>query len=352
MKSKSGISISSNDKLSMISNLATMYNAGIPILETIDSMSEDSKGNTKKILESVKADLVQGESVSSALSKFPKVFDKVTVNVIKAAEEAGTLDVVLKDIKVQVQKDMEFVDSVKTALTYPIIILIMFMGVLIMILVVVVPKIATVFTSLKVALPLPTRILIFFSDIILGFTIPLIAGLVAICVVMVFLFKTKRHLFFSAIFAFPIVSNLVKEIDLARFSRSMYLLLTSGITITNALDLAKDIVMRRDVAALISYAEQTILSGKKLSDGFKEKKAIFPSIAIKIIEAGEKTGTLDKSMEEISNYMDYQVSASLKKVVSLLEPLMLVFVGLLVGGMMFSIIAPIYGLISKVGAGK
>lgn len=329
--------------------MATMYDAGIPIMETIDSMGEDAKGNTKKILESIKADLIQGQSLSTAFSKFPKTFDSVTVNVIKASEEAGTLDVVLKDIKVQIQKDMEFMDNVKSALTYPIIILILFLLVMVMILVVVVPKIASVFQSLRVALPLPTKVMIFMSDIIIHNTVMLVIGLVVIVGLALFIYRTKKSILLRLLFSLPVVSSLVREIDLARFSRSMFLLLTSGITITNALNLAKDIVMRKDVSDIISHTEQTILTGKKLSDGFKDKKSLFPSIVIKIVEAGEKTGTLDKSMQEISNFMDYQVSATLKKLVSLMEPLMLVFVGLLVGGMMFSIIAPIYGLISQVG---
>ena len=344
------VSISNNEKLSFFSNMATMYNAGIPILETIDSMLEDSKGGTKKILESIKADLIQGESLSSAFAKFPNVFGNVTVNVVKAAEEAGTLDIVLKDIKVQVQKDMEFIDSVKSALTYPVIILILFLLVMLMILVVVVPKIASVFISLKVELPLPTKIMIFVSDLIIHQAVLLIVIFVVFAGLAALVYRAKKHLLLNMVFRLPVINNLVKEIDLTRFSRSMYLLLTSGITITNALSLAKDIVIRSDVASAISYSEQTILSGKKLSDSFKERKTIFPSLLIKIIEAGEKTGTLDKSMEEIANFMDYQVSATLKKVVALLEPLMLVFVGLLVGGMMFSIIAPIYGLISQVGS--
>lgn len=345
------VSMSNNEKLSFISNMATMYNAGIPILETIESMSEDSKGSTRKILDSIKADLIQGQSISTAFAKFPKVFDKVTVSVVKASEEAGTLDVVLKDIKIQIQKDMEFMDNVKGALTYPIIILILFLLVLIMILVVVVPKIASVFISLKVALPLPTKIMIFFSNLIIHNTLLLTVGLVAFFALVIFTYKAKKQIVLNILFSFPLISTLIREIDMARFARSMYLLLTSGITITNALSLAKDIVLKKDVAEVIAYAEQTILAGKKLSDGFKDRKSLFPSIVIKIIEAGEKTGTLDKSMEEISNYMDYQVSSTLKKVVSLLEPLMLMFVGGLVGGMMFSIIAPIYGLISQVGNG-
>ena len=345
------IRISGNDKLSLLSNLSTMFNAGIPILETVESMAEDAKGNTKKILDSVQADLVQGQSVYSAFSKFPKVFNKVTINVIRASEEAGTLDVVLKDIKAQTQKDMEFMDSIKSALTYPVVILITFILVLLMILIVVIPKVATVFNQLKIDLPLPTQILILFSNLILQFTIPLLIVLAVLGFLIVFFYRTKRQLLLGVLFSFPIISNLIKNIDLARFSRSMFLLLTSGITITNALELTREVVIRRDIAKAISDAQSTVLSGKRLSESFKARKDLFPGIVVKIIEAGEKTGTLDKSMQEVSDHMDYQVTSSLKKIVALLEPLMLVFVGILVGGMMFSIISPIYGLISQVGGG-
>lgn len=349
--STKNITISGNERLSLLSTLSTMINAGIPILETIDSIIEDSKGNTKKIVESIRDDLIQGKSLATAFSKYPLVFDKVTVNVIRASEEAGTLDVVLKDLKTQLQKDMIFMDNVKSAVTYPIIILILFLVVLLIILVVVIPKIATVFISLRVKLPLPTQILIFMSNVIIYYTIPLVIGLIIIVGGLVFLFRFKKSTILSFIFSLPLISNLIKEIDLVRFSRGMYLLLNSGITITSALILAQEIVIRKDIGKAILNAQETVLSGKKLSEAFKDKKNIFPGVIVKIIEAGEKTGTLDKSMEEIAEYMDYQVNSTLKTVISLLEPLMLVFVGLLVGGMMMSIIGPIYGLISQVGGG-
>jgi type II secretory pathway component PulF len=271
------------------------------------------------------------------------------VNIIKASEEAGTLDVVLKDLKDQVQKDIEFTDKIKSALTYPIIIFIVFLIVLLVILVVVIPKIATVFVQLKVDLPLPTRILIILSDYITKSTLPFL-GICAGLIVFLFLaFKFRRHQLLSVIFALPLISNLIKQIDITRFSRSMFLLLTSGITITSALDLTQDVVLRRDVSKSITEAKEAILAGSKLSEALRERKAIFPGIILKLVEAGEKTGTLDQAMQDISNYMDYQVSTTLKTLTTLLEPLMLVGVGLLVGGMMMSIIAPIYGLISQVG---
>ncbi len=346
------IKISNNEKLSFYSTMSTMISAGIPILEVIDSILEDSKGNTKKIVLSIREDLIQGKSLSAAFSKFPTTFNKVTVNVVRAAEEAGTLEVVLKDLKDQLQKDMEFMDNVKSAVTYPTIIFFLFLAVMVLILVVVMPKIATVFTSLKVDLPLPTRILIFMSNILINNTVPFIMGLLSIFLGIYLLFKFKKSIIINILFSLPIVSKLVKEIDLVRFSRSMYLLLSSGITITAALTLAEEIVIKKDISRVILQAQDIVQSGKKLSEAFKGKKTAFPVIVVKIIEAGERTGTLDKSMQEIGEFMDYQVNSTLKTLVSLLEPLMLIFVGVLVGGMMMSIIAPIYGLISTIGSQK
>jgi type IV pilus assembly protein PilC len=348
--SEKNITISDNEKVGLFSTLATMIDAGIPILEAVDSILDGSKGNTKKIMESIRGDLVEGKSLSVAFSKFPSVFNKVTVNVVKAAEEAGTLDIVLKDLKMQLQKDMEFINSVKSAITYPIVILVLFLVVLLVILVVVVPKIAAVFIQLRVKLPLPTQILIFMSNIVIHNTIPLLVVLAVIIGGFILLFRYKKPIVLNFIYSLPLVSRLIKQIDLVRFSRSMYLLLNSGITIISALVLVEGIVLRRDVAKAVVLGRETVLSGKKISEAFKTKKNIFPGIVVKLIEAGEKTGTLEKSMEEIAEYMDYQVSSTLKTLISLLEPLMLVFVGLLVGAMMMSIIAPIYGLISQFGS--
>jgi type II secretory pathway component PulF len=344
------ISLSSNEKIALISNLATMLSAGIPILESIDSLLDGAKGNQKKILDTLKDDLISGKRVYMTMTKFPRVFDKVTVNIIKASEEAGVLDVTLKDLVAIIKKDIEFNDKIKSALVYPVFILVVFIGVLLMILVVVVPKIATVFSRLTVDLPLPTRILIFLSDLVLKNTIPLILVIAAIVSIFVYLYKKNRKAVLGALFSLPYVSKLAREIDLTRFSRSLYLLLTAGIPIANALELTHEVVMKKEVAKAIDSTKEIVISGKKISEGFKSYKHIFPTIMIKITEAGEKSGSLDKSMQEVSDYLDYQVSNSIRLVTSLIEPIMLVFVGGMIGGMMLAIIAPIYGLIGQVGA--
>jgi type IV pilus assembly protein PilC len=342
--------ISDKDKLALISNFAAMITAGIPIIEVVDSLLDDSKGNQKKLLETMKADLNQGLHVYQTMAKFPNVFDKISVNIVKASEEAGTLDTALKDLQNGIRKDIEFSDKVKSALTYPFFIMIVFVGVLLMILVVVVPKISTVFSRLNVTLPLPTKIMIFVSNAILTYTIPIIIVTILIAAGIFFLYRTKRQAFVRTLISLPFINTLAKEIDLTRFTHSMQLLLASGVPITTALELSSEVVIMKDVQKAIAHGREAVMAGKKLTDGLRESKRTIPSIIIKIIGAGEKTGSLEKSMGDASDYLDYQVTGTLKTLTALLEPIMLVVVGVLVGGMMLAIIAPIYGLIGQIGA--
>lgn len=348
-KSYTNVTLSNNEKIGLISNLSTMLAAGIPIFEAVNSLLEDSKGNTKKVLEVFRDDLGQGEHMHVTLSKFPRAFDHVTVNLIKASEEAGTMTTILKDLKDNIRKEMEFSDKIKSALTYPVLIMVVFVGVLLMMLVVVIPKISTVFLRLNVELPLPTRILITLSNLLLHNTIPLVLGLVFGITTLVFLFKRNKHLILGPVFKLPLISNLILGIDLTRFSHNMYLLLNSGLPIVDALTLAQEVVMRKDLKAMIGRSREMVVAGKKLSDGFKTKDRKIPSIMVKLMEVGDKTGTLDKSMQDISEYLDYETTSNLKAITVALEPIMLVVVGVSIGGMMLAIIAPIYGIIGQVG---
>lgn len=344
------ITLNSSDKLGLIGSLATMLTAGIPILEVVNSLREDAKGGQKIILDTMESDLMQGKHIYQTLSKFPLVFDRVMVNVIKASEEAGTLDVTLKDLKITIQKDIEFSDKVRSALIYPLFIVIVFTAVLLMILVVVVPKISTVFSRLSVDLPLPTKILIFLSNLLIHQTIPVLVILGVGSFLIIFLYKQQRKILYEFLFSLPLISSLVEQIDITRFSRSLHLLLSSGLPITAALELTKDVVVKHKTSQIIVHSKEMVYAGKKLSEGFREAKGYIPSIMIKLMEAGEKTGSLERSMQDISEYFDYQVSTTLKTLTALLEPILLVLVGIVVGGMMLAIIAPVYGLISQVGA--
>ncbi len=348
---KVNLSLSANDKMGMVSNMHTMLAAGIPILEVISSLLEDAKGSQKKILLAIRSDLEQGQHLYYSFSRFPRVFDKVTISIIKASEESGTLDAALADMKANILKDREFNDRIRGAMIYPVFIMVVFVVVMVVILVVVVPKISTVFSRLNVELPLPTKVMIFLSDILVNQTLAVIAVAAILGTAFTYLFKRNRSLIIRGLTSFPLISQLARQIDLARFARSLYLLLNSGIPITTALELSQDVVIKKEVFNTIKHAKNMVFSGKKLSEGLKDNKKILPSIMIKIVEAGERSGSLSHSMQDISEYLDYEVTSTLKTVTALIEPLLLVFVGVLIGGMMVSIIAPMYGLISQVGGG-
>ena len=343
------VTLKNSEKIAFIGSFATMLSAGIPILEVVNSLLEDSKGGQRKILETLREDLIQGKHLYVTFSKFPRVFDKVTVSVLKASEEAGTLDVTLRDLKLTIQKEVEFSDKVRSAMIYPFFIGIVFFGVLLMILVVVVPKISTVFMRLNVDLPLPTKILIFLSNLLVKNTFALIIGLSVVVAGIIVLYRRKRSVLLELFYSLPLVSTLIQETDITRFSRSLHLLLSSGLPITEALELTSDVVIKRKTREIIRTSRDMVLGGKKLSEGFRSAKGYIPSIMIKLMEAGEKTGTLDKSMQDISEYFDYEVTNTLKMLTALLEPILLVAVGVVVGGMMIAIISPVYGLISQVG---
>lgn len=344
------ITLNNKEKVGMISNLSTMLSAGIPLLDTVESILEGSKGNQQKILEILRDDLTQGKHIYSSFSKFPRVFDKVTVNIIKASEEAGTLEITLKELRVSIQKEIELADKIKGALAYPLLILVVFTAVLLLILGFVIPKISAVFFRLQISLPLPTKVLIALSNFLLSYTVFIFTFSIVIGVLSFWAYKKRKKEFMRIILSLPFVSTFTKKVDLQRFSHSLSLLLHSGIPITGALDLTEDVVVRGDIARAIAYAKESIIAGRKLSEAFREKKNIFPTMVVKITEAGEKTGSLDKAMQDIGEYLDYEISNTLRTMTVMLEPVMLVVIGTLIGLMMLAIISPIYGLISQVGS--
>lgn len=342
------ISLSNNDRVALISTLATMLKAGIPILEAVDSLTGEVKGGQRQVLTVLHDDLNQGKTMAQSFARFPNAWDPVTINLIKAAEESGKLDETLKDITKNLKKDIEFTDRVKAAMIYPLFVLAVFFLVLIVVLVFVIPKVASVFSRLNTELPLPTRILIFISNIVLNYTVAIIAVTIILIVGMVILYRAKRKFFINMVFSLPLLSTLARQIDLTRFNRSMSLLLSSGIPITDALEMSRDVVSKQEVYAAITRAMADVTAGKKFSIGLKNSKNTIPSIMIRFIEAGERSGTLENSMQELAEYFDDLVSNTLKTITTLLEPVMLVVIGVFIGGLMMSIVAPIYNLIGQI----
>lgn len=344
------VQIPTSVKLNMLSNLVTMMKAGIPIVTVVETLLQEAKGGEKTILTQVHDDLTAGKNLADAFGLFPKVFDTVVVNLVRVAEQSGTLELTLADLVKTVRKDIEFMDKVKGALFYPAIVVVVFTGVFVMILTVVMPKISQVFMRMNIDLPLPTRLMIASSELLITRWPFIVAGLVVLVVLLFLLFKTQRQWFVRTLLSIPGISALSRQIDITRFSRSLHLLLTSGVPITEALSLAGGVVYTTQVKRVIDKGLESATSGLPFSVGLRAKHSPFPAMMTKLIEVGEQTGTLDKAMQDVSEHMEYQVEKTLAKLAMMLEPIMLVLVGIAVGGMMMSIIGPIYGMIGQVGA--
>lgn len=341
--------LKNRERLNLISNLCTMITAGIPVHSAIHAMTEEAKGNVKIVLDTMSQDLLTGKHLYESLAQFPRIFDSVTVNMVKAAEDSGTLDVTLKDVKEQIKKDIELQRKVKSAMTYPVLVMVVFTLILTMILVVVIPKIAVVFTQLKVHIPLPTRIMMGMSDILLHYPLVVLAVVIALTAGSIALYRVKRQKIIQLFGSLPVIRNVVRTIDLWRFTRSLYLLINAGTTIPAALELTEKVVVKPEVARAINFTYQSVLTGSPLSASFKQHKKVFPTSMIELVQAGEKTGTIDDSFHNVSEYLDEEISDSIDLLTTLLEPILLVMVAIMVGALMVAIIGPIYGMIGSIG---
>lgn len=344
----SKVKISGKEKMQLFGNLSTMLKAGVPIMGAVKSLLEESKGSTEKVLTAVRENLKAGRVLHESLQRFPKSFDTVTISLIKASEEAGTLETTLRDVRDNIQREIEFADKIKSALMYPAFVIVVFFGVMLAMLIFVMPRISQVFRRLKMDLPLPTKIMMYASEALLNHSLLVIGGLTVLVILIVIFYRVNRKLVLNTFFSFPFLSGMMREIDLTKFTRSLSLLLASGLPILTALELAEDVVIKKDLKNLLSAARKKVETGEKLATGLRSGQGLVSGVVVKLIEVGESTGSLDQSMKDVTDMMDYRVSRKLEKATALLEPIMLVVVAMAVGSMMIAIIGPIYGLISDV----
>lgn len=332
----------------MISNLGAMLSAGIPLLETIDALLDGARGKLKIVLVKLRKDLEAGKTIADSLGQFPDSFDPIAINLIHGGEQAGNLEEILRDLAETARRDIEFSSKVKGALAYPIFVMIIFMIIMTVILTFVIPRIAQVFTKLNVVIPLPTKILIFMSDILLGYWPWIIVGLAVAAALGSLAYRARRRQVISLLSSLPFIRTLAREIDLVRFTRSAALLLASGIPISKTLELSRNVLVRTELVALVEFSRQEVIKGKRLSEALKSQPGLIPQILIRMISAGEKSGKLEQSFQEAADYFDQRVTATIKSLTALLEPILLVVVGIAVGGIMISIIAPIYQLVGQI----
>ena len=326
--------------------LATLLSAGLPLLKSLSTLHDQlGPGPLKETVASVSLDVERGDSFSEALSKQPKVFPKLFVNMVKAGEAGGVLEGILKRLVDFLEKQQRLYGKVKSALMYPVFVLTMAVLILILLLTFVIPTFTTMFSELGEALPLPTRALIAISSafryrwyaIIL-----VIVGLVLLYRMLARNPATKARID-RLKFQLPLFGPLIQKIVIARFSRTMGTLLASGVPILTALEIVKDATGNEVIANAIGKVHSSVKEGESVARPLEES-GVFPSMVVKMVNVGEETGELDSMLIKVADTYEEEIDETVSGLTSLMEPVLIVVLGLIVGFIVIAMFLPLFTL--------
>jgi type II secretory pathway component PulF len=337
-------------KAMLAKHLAVMLKSGLNIAEALDISMNQATGKFKKILSSILKSVESGNTLSGSFAKYPRVFSSLYINTTLAGESSGNLEQNLDNIAEHLKKDYELINKIKAAMLYPIIVLIGAFVLGLAMAFLVVPKIVPLFEGLKMDLPVTTRIMIDFSHFIQKNGMVLIIG-----IILFFIFigwfvrqnfsKPLTHFF---LLNFPIIKNITRNTNLASFCRTLATLLKSGLHIDESLDITKDTVSNYYFKKALGKVNQRVSQGTKLSDNLEEYNNLFPKLTISMVRVGEKTGNLEETLFQLADFYETEVDLATKSLSTAIEPILLIFIGLFVGGLAYSIIGPIYKITGSV----
>ncbi len=344
--------VSALDKILITRNLALMIKSGISISEAIDIMLEDAqKPILKKIFSHIKVALEKGSQLSDSLTAFPKYFSPVFIQMLRAGEASGTLESSLMHISTQLKKENDLRKKIKSAMAYPAILITAAFGVVILLVTVVLPRVGKIFAQSHLKLPLITRILLGISDFVINQWILALIILIILLAIGYLIKKsaTGRAMFFNATRRLPVVSALSQNITLARFNSVLYSLLKSGVPIIKSLEITADALGNETYKKiLLEMTQQEISRGISFGLALKRRPEYFPRLVSSMIVVGERSGNLEAMLEHLAGFYEEAVDDALKMMITILEPALLLGVGLIIGTLALSIIIPIYQMISAV----
>ena len=331
---------------------SVMIDAGLPLVQCLDILGkqEPNKHFSAAILK-VREDVEAGAALADAMKKHPKTFDTLYSNMIAAGEAGGILDTILKRLAVYIEKNVKLKGEVKSAMIYPIAVIVIAAVVVGAILWKVIPTFASLFAGLGAELPLPTRLVIAMSNGVVkwGWLIIVVVGAAAWGLKTYYATDGGRHAIDALTLKMPILGNIVRKVAVARFCRTLSTLLASGVPILDGLD----ITARTSGNAIIEDAIQTTRSGIERGEtvsGPLRETNVFPSMVVQMINVGETTGALDAMLSKIADFYEEEVDAAVAGMLTLLEPVMIAFLGVVVGGIVIAMYLPIFDLVSKLSS--
>jgi type IV pilus assembly protein PilC len=330
---------------------ATMINAGLPLIQCLDLLAQQEQNKTfAQIITAIKEDIEGGSTLSDALKKYPKVFDDLFVNLVAAGESGGILDVILQRLSNYMEKAMKLKSKVKGAMTYPASVLVISIAVVALLLVKVIPVFQKMFEGMGGELPGPTQFLVNLSAVAQKYFLVAIIAVAVVIFAFRRFYKTEKGtlLMDGLLLKSPVFGPLLKKVAVAKFTRTMSTMMSSGVPILEGLAIVSKTAGNKIIENALMRVRRSISEGKTIAEPLFET-GIFPPMVVQMIAVGEATGALDSMLSKIADFYDDEVDAAVDAMTALLEPFMMVFLGGVVGGMIIAMYLPIFKMASVVG---
>jgi type IV pilus assembly protein PilC len=331
--------------------LATMIDAGLPLVQSLEVLSSQQEDKVfKKIIREIKEDVEGGSTFAGALKKHPAAFNELFTNLVVAGEEGGILDTILNRLAVYIEKAEALKKKVKSALIYPATIVTVAVAVVMILMLFVIPVFETMFSSAGQSLPLPTLIVLAISKMIKKYIIFFIPAII----LLFFLFKryyqtqNGKAVVDRLLLKLPVFGPLFRKIAVARFSRTLGTLVSSGVPILDGLSIVSRTSGNRAIEIAIMNARASIREGETIAEPLN-RSALFPPMVIQMISVGESTGALDSMLSKIAEFYEEEVDVAVANLTSLLEPMLMIFLGVVIGGVVIAMYLPIFNMASAVG---
>ncbi len=348
-----GGNVTAKDLAIFTRQFSVMIDAGLPLVQCLEILAGQQENKIfQKTLTATRGSVEGGATLSAAMRQNPKVFDPLYVNLVEAGETGGILDTILQRLATYIEKNVKLKRAVKSALVYPVAVVTVAAGVITLLLWKVVPIFATLFLGLGVDLPLPTRIVISMSNFIGSiFGLLILVFIVGICIGVKVWYGTPqgRYSIDAALLKMPLIGILLRKIAVARFTRTLGTLISSGVPILEGLDITARTAGNAVVEKALNHVRKSLEAGRNLADPLRETD-VFPGMVTQMIGVGEQTGAMDAMLQKIADFYEEEVDAAVKDLLSAMEPMMIVFLGVVVGGIVISMYLPLFSLIGKLSS--
>ncbi|HXE58620.1 MAG TPA: type II secretion system F family protein [Gemmatimonadales bacterium] len=345
-----GRRIGTRDVVIFTRQFATMINAGLPLVQALDILAQQTENKAlKEIIRAVVIDVESGHTLADAFSKHPKAFSDLYVNMVAAGEAGGILDTILLRLATFLEKSDALVRKVKGAMVYPGVIVSVAVIAVAVLLIFVIPTFQNMFASVNLELPLPTRIVIGMSELLTSYWWAILATIAAVVFGIRQYYATDRgrrqidQLLLNA----PVLGDLLRKSAVSRFTRTLGTLISSGVSILDGLEITAKTAGNRVIHDAVMQSRQSIAGGETIAAPL-EKSKVFPPMVISMIAVGEQTGGLDEMLSKIADFYDEEVDVAVSALLSLMEPVMIVILGVVVGGMVVAMYMPIFDMVNAV----